>query len=87
MERSKKRQPLDKHKVRMSVKPILHQLELSFWDVFIPLLNKSPLIRYLAPRVYRVIHLKEFQNTVKYSLILTIVGLMLGFILGALSQI
>jgi hypothetical protein len=71
----------------MSVKPILHQLELSFWDVFIPLLNKSPLIRYLAPRVYRVLHLKEFKNTVKYSLILTIIGLMLGFVLGALSHI
>jgi hypothetical protein len=71
----------------MSVKPILHQLELSFWDVFIPILNKSPLIRYLAPRVYRVLHLKEFQNTVKYSLILTIIGLLLGFILGAFSQI
>lgn len=71
----------------MSVKPILNQLELSFWDVFIPLLNKSPLIRYLAPRVYRVLHLKEFHNTVKYSLILTITGLLLGFVLGALSQI
>ena len=71
----------------MSAKPILHQIEISFWDVFIPFLNKSPLIRYLVPRVYRVLHLKEFQNTVKYALILTIIGLMLGFVLGALSQI
>ena len=71
----------------MSVKPILHQLELNFWDPFIPLLNKSPLIRYLAPRVYRVLHLNEFQNTVKYSLILTIIGLIIGFVLGAFSQI
>jgi hypothetical protein len=71
----------------MRVKPILHQLELSFWDAIIPLLNKSPLIRYLAPRVYLMLHLKEFQNTVKYSLILTIIGLMFGFVLGAFSQI
>ena len=70
----------------MSVKPILHQLELSFWDAIIPLLNKSPLIRYLAPRVYRVLHLKEFQNTVKYSLVLTVLGFMLGFVFGALSH-
>ena len=71
----------------MSVKPILHQLELSFWDAFIPLLDKSSLIRYLAPRFYRLLHLKEFQDTVKYSLLLTVIGLMLGFVLGALSPL
>jgi hypothetical protein len=71
----------------MSVKPILHQIELSFWDAFIPLLNKSLLIRYFVPRIYRLIHLKEFQDTVKYSLVLAILGLLLGFVLGALHQI
>lgn len=68
----------------MSVKPILHQLELNFWDVFIPLLNKSPLVRFFVPRFYRLLHIKEFQDTVKYSLVLAIIGLMIGFVLGAL---
>ena len=68
----------------MSVKPILHQLELSFWDAFIPLLNKSPLVRFFVPRFYRLLHTKEFQATVKYALILAIFGLILGFVLGAL---
>ena len=71
----------------MSVKPILHQIELSFWDAFIPLLNKSPLIRYFVPRIYRLIHLKDFQDTVKYSLLLAIIGFILGFVIGSIQQI
>ena len=69
----------------MSVKVLLHQLEIGFWDTFIPLINKSPSIRYVAPRVYRLFHIKEFQDTVKLTLILTIVGLIVGFLLGVLQ--
>jgi hypothetical protein len=71
----------------MSLKVLLHQLELGFWDTFIPLMNKSPSVRYIVPRVYRLLHIKEFQDTVKLTLVLSIVGLMLGFVLGALHQI
>ena len=69
----------------MGVKPILHQLELNFWDAIIPLLNKSPLVRFFVPRIYRLLHIKEFQDTIKYSMVLAIFGLLLGFILGALT--
>ena len=68
----------------MSMKALLHQLELSFWDTFIPLMNKSPSVRYIVPRFYRLVHIKEFQDTLKYTVILTIVGLILGFI-GSLA--
>lgn len=71
----------------MSLKTFLHQVELTFWDAFIPLMNKSPSVRFFVPRVYRLLHIKEFQDTVKYSFLLAIVGLILGFVLGALPQI
>jgi hypothetical protein len=71
----------------MSVKVLLHQLELSFWDVFIPLINKSPSLRYIVPRVYRLLHIKEFQDMAKLALILTIAGLIIGFLMGTLHQI
>ena len=71
----------------MYVKAFLHRLELSFWDAFIPLMNKSTSIRYLMPRLYWLIHIKEFQDTVKLTLFLSIVGLIFGFILGAWHQI
>ncbi len=71
----------------MSAKVLLHQLELSFWDAFIPLMHKSPPVRFVVPRVYRLLHIKEFQKTVKLTLALTILGLILGFTLGALNQI
>ena len=67
------------------MKALLHQLELSFWDTFIPLMNKSPSVRYIVPRLYRLLHIKEFQDTLKYTVILTIVGLILGFI-GSLAS-
>ena len=68
----------------MNVKVLLHQLELSFWDAFIPLMSKSSSVRYIVPRVYWLIHIKEFQDTVKLTLFLVMVGLLLGFVLGAL---
>jgi hypothetical protein len=71
----------------LSVKAILYQLELSFWDAFIPLMDRSPSARYLLPRVYRVLHIKEFQHTIKLTFLLSILGLLLGFVLGALPQI
>ena len=71
----------------MSVKVFLHQLELGFWDAFIPLMNQSPSVRYVVPRIYRLFHIKEFQDTVKHTLVLFILGLVLGFILGVLHQI
>jgi len=71
----------------MSVKAILHNLELSFWDTFIPMMNKSESVRYIIPRIYRLLHIKEFQSTVKLTLVITILGLMIGFILGALPSI
>lgn len=69
----------------MSVKALFHQLELSFWGAFIPLMHKSPSVRFVVPRVYRLFHIQEFQKTVKLTLALTILGLILGFTLGALS--
>ena len=71
----------------MSVKVLLYQIELSFWDNFIPMMNKSSSLRYIVPRVYRMIHTKEFQTTIRFSLFLAILGLILGFVLGTLPQI
>lgn len=71
----------------MSVKGIFHQLELSFWNAFIPLMHRSPLIRFIVPRIYRLLHIQEFRQTLRLTLLLSILGLILGFTLGALSQI
>ena len=71
----------------MSVKVFVQRLELSFWNAFIPLMHKSPPIRFMVPRVYCLLHTREFQQTVKLSLLLTILGLFLGFTLGTLSQL
>jgi hypothetical protein len=71
----------------MSVKPFLHKIELNFWDVFIPYMSKSPLIRYLVPRVYRLFHTKEFQKNIKSTVVIVLTGLLLGFILGSLPLI
>jgi hypothetical protein len=71
----------------MSVKVLLHRLELNFWDSFIPLMHKSPLVRFLAPRIYCWLHTKEVQQTAKLVMILTVLGLIIGFVLGSLSQI
>ncbi len=71
----------------MSVKVLFHQLELNFWDAFIPWMHKSPPVRFVVTRVYRLLHIEEFQKTVKLALALAILGLILGFTLGALSQI
>ena len=70
-----------------SVKTLLHQLEINFWDALIPLLNRSSSLRFFVPRVYRLIRNEDFQDTVKLTLVLTIIGLMIGFILGALPLI
>lgn len=71
----------------MSVKVLFHQLEISFWDAFIPLMHKSPPVRFVVSRIYRLLHIQEFQQTVKLTLALAILGLTLGFTLGVLSQL
>jgi ABC-type sulfate transport system permease component len=71
----------------MSLKLLFQRLELSFWDVFIPLMHKSPPVRFIVPRVYRLIHSPEFRQTVKLSLAIAFFGLILGFIFGVLSQL
>jgi hypothetical protein len=71
----------------MSVKILLHRLEINFWDSIIPLMHKSPPVRFLVPRVYRWLHTKEVQQTAKLVMALTILGLIIGFALGSLSQI
>lgn len=71
----------------MRVKVLFHQLELGFWDTFIPIMHKSALVRFTVPRVYRLLHLQEFRQTVKFTLALTLLGLSLGFTLGVLSQL
>ena len=71
----------------MTVKVFFHQLEISFWDAFIPLMHKSPPVRFVVPRIYRLLHIREFQQTVKLTLALAFLGLTLGFTLGVLSHL
>jgi hypothetical protein len=71
----------------MSIKILLQHLELSFWDTVIPLMHTSQPVRLVVPCVYRFLHIEELQKTVKFSLALTVLGLLLGFTLGALSRI
>jgi hypothetical protein len=86
MERSKRPQHLDK-KTAMTVKMLLHRMELTFWDTFIPIMDKSSFLRFALPRLYRLLHTEEFRNTVKYTILLSLFGLLLGFVIGAFTQI
>ena len=70
----------------MSAKSLLQKLELSFWDGFIPLMSKSPLVRYIVPRAYRMVLIKEFHDTVKCTIILIFLGFIIGFVLGILPH-
>ena len=65
----------------------VHKLEIRFWDAFIPLMRKSPTIRFFVPRIYRLFRIKEIHKTAGLILLLSILGMLAGFILGALSQI
>jgi hypothetical protein len=38
----------------MSVKPLLNQLELSFWQFLIPLMHNSALVKTIGPHFYKV---------------------------------
>ena len=71
----------------MSVKVLLHQIEISFWDAFIPLMYQSRLVRFVVPRVYLILHNKEFKKSMGIIFAFASLGLIVGFILGALSQI
>lgn len=71
----------------MPVKTILHRLELNFWDTLFPKMYKSRFLRFVLPRIYRLLHIKEFQDTVKYTFLISLLGLILGFVLGAFTQI
>jgi hypothetical protein len=70
----------------MSVKVLLQQIEISFWDAFIPLMYQSRLVRFIAPRVYLMLHNKELRKTLGLILASATLGLAAGFIWGALSQ-
>lgn len=71
----------------MDVKVLFHRLELNFWNAFIPLMHKSPPVRFIVPRVYRLLHMEEFRQMLKLSLLLTFLGLFLGFIWGVIGQL
>jgi hypothetical protein len=70
----------------MSVKVLLHQIEISFWDAIIPLMCQSRLVRFMAPCLYLILHNKERQKTLGLILAFATLGLTAGFIWGALSQ-
>ena len=86
MERLKRPQHLDKN-TTMTVKTFLHRIELTFWDTLIPIMDKSSIIRFVLPRLYRLLHIEEFQQTVKYTILISLLGLFLGFVIGAFMQI
>ena len=71
----------------MSVKVLLHQIEIGFWDAFIPLMYQSRLVRFVVPRVYLILHNKEFKKTLGIIFGFAAIGLITGFVLGALSHI
>ncbi len=71
----------------MSVKVIMQQIEIGFWDVFVAVMHKSAFLQFLIPRVYRLFYTKEIHKTMAWVLVMIILGLMVGFAIGALSQI
>ena len=71
----------------MSVKVIIHQIEIGFWDVFISIMHKSSFLRFIVPKVYRILHTKEFYTSIVLIFSLAFLGLSLGLIFGVISQI
>lgn len=71
----------------MSVKVIMHQIEIGFWDVFVAVMHKSTFLQFLIPRVYRLVYSKEIHKTLAWVFVMIILGLTLGLMIGAISQI
>jgi len=71
----------------MTIKFIFYQIEISFWNLAIPLMQNSRLVRYFAPRLH--LFVRELFST--KAILVTIgclaAGLSLGYFLGVLSQI
>ena len=71
--------------IRGRLSGAIQKLEIRFWDAFIPLMRKSATMRFLVPRLYRLFQMKEFYKLAGLMLVLTILGLITGFLIGALS--
>jgi len=71
----------------MSVKVIMHQIEIGFWDVFVAVMHKSAFLQFLIPRIYRLFYTKEIHKTMAWVLVMVVLGLTFGLMIGALSQI
>jgi hypothetical protein len=71
----------------MSVKVIMQQIEIGFWDVFIIVMQRSAFLQFFVPRIYRFFYSKEVYNTMAWVLVMIIFGLTFGVLIGAFSQI
>jgi hypothetical protein len=69
----------------MNAKLMLHSLELNFWHLTILFLSTSPTLRYIAPRIYALVHSKLFNQLVIPSIVYAALGMSLGFVLGAFN--
>lgn len=72
----------------MGTQPILQKMEISFWDIVIPLLSSSPAFRQIFKAAYKVIRTRRSLIWIP-PLVITwaSVGLITGLILGRMGAV
>ncbi len=71
----------------IAVKSLVYQLELSFWNFAIPLLETSSVVRFIIPRIYALMNPQTATATFLSVLFVLGSGMLVGFVLGVLSQL
>ena len=66
----------------LNIKHLSRQLELSFWELTIPMLSESKLLRRLLPAVYDLGRKDLMAPLVRKGLIWSFSGFIVGIILG-----
>lgn len=61
---------------------ITNRLELAFWDFFIQHMSESALLRDLFQTLHEISHEKIAHPILRWGLLFSIAGLILGFITG-----
>jgi len=70
-----------------AVKSLVYQLELNFWNIAIPLLETSSVVRFIIPRIYALMNPQTAAATFLSILFVLGAGMLMGFVFGVLSQL
>jgi hypothetical protein len=70
----------------MSVKLLINRLELNFWHLVIPLIQRSPAVRFVLPHAYQLFTSEVIKGFILPACLYAAGGLLTGFIIGYISR-